>query len=162
MPTVSPGRSAGGLMREAFVCEGIVLPILNVNATQILNEKLAAANQFRRPTKKNLALPADCLHSARSMDPYRRLGALAGNGSYRRGTGTGPGRLGLADSALEKSDFDITRILDDHQLDVDPLLEAGLTPDFRSLGLPFRSELFYKDNVVRVPHGDWDAAHFTK
>ena len=70
------------------------------------------------------------------MDPYRRLGALCGNGSYRGGAGTCPGRLGLADSALEKSDFDITLIFNDHQLNVDPMLEVRLTPDFRRLGLP--------------------------
>ena len=47
------------------------------------------------------------------MNPYRRLGAFCGNGSYRGGTGTGPGRLGLADSTLEKPDFNVALILND-------------------------------------------------
>ena len=96
------------------------------------------------------------------MNAYRRVGAFCGDGSYRGGAGTCPGRLGLADSALEKPGFDSPWILNDHQLNVDPLLETGVMPDLGGLGLPFRSELLYKDDVVRIPHGDGDAAHFTK
>jgi hypothetical protein len=96
------------------------------------------------------------------MNPYRRVGVFCGDGSYRGGAGPCPGRLGLADSALEKSDFDIPRILEHHQFNVDALLEVGMTPYFGGLGLPFRSELLYQDDVVRVSHGNWDAAYFTK
>ena len=58
------------------------------------------------------------------MDPYRRLGAFCGDGSYCGSARTCPGRLGLADSALEKSDFDIPLIFDHHQFNIDPLLEV--------------------------------------
>jgi hypothetical protein len=39
MPTVSPGRSAGGLMRATFGTEGISIRILNANLSHRVNEK---------------------------------------------------------------------------------------------------------------------------
>ena len=67
------------------------------------------------------------------MNPHRRLGAFCRNGSYRGSARTRPGRLGLADSALEESDFDITLIFNDYQLNINSMLEVRLTPDFRRL-----------------------------
>ncbi len=105
-------------------------------------------------------LPANRLNSAGRVHPNRRHGALGRNGSNCRSAGTGSGRLGLADSALEKSDFDITLIFNDYQFNISSLLELRLTPDFRRFGLPAWIEFLHEDDVVRVPHRDRDAAHF--
>ena len=47
-----------------------------------------------------------------------------------------------------------------YYLNVDPLLELPLAPDFGRLALPFRVELLHKYDVVRIPHRNRDAAHF--
>src|SRR6202047_4272052 len=126
-------------------------------------KKLTAANQLCGPPKENLSLlPADSLNSTGCVYPYWGLGASSRNGSHGGSARTGPGRLGFADSALEKSDFDITPIFNDYQFNVDSLLEVRLTPDFRRFGLPCRTEFLHKHNVVRVPHGDRNAAHLRK
>ena len=107
-------------------------------------------------------LPSDGLHSAGRVHPNRRLGALGRNGSDRGSARTSPGRLGFADSAFEKSDFDITLIFHDYQFNISSLLEVRLPPDFRRLSLPRRTEFLHQHNVVRVPHGNRKAAHFRK
>ncbi len=106
----------------------------------MLNEKLSAADELRRPAEKNLLLPADGLHSAGSMHPHWRLGSLRRNGSYRRSARTGAGRLRFSDSALEESDLDITLIFNDHQFNINSMLEVVVTPDLGRLGLPARDE----------------------
>ena len=54
------------------------------------DEKLAAADQLCRTTKKNFALPSDGLHSAGRVDPHRRLDLLCRNRGNGKGVRTVP------------------------------------------------------------------------
>lgn len=51
-------------------------------------------------------------------------------------------------------------VLNAYHLNVDPLFEIPLAPDFCRLALPFGAELLHKYDVVRIPHRNRDTAHF--
>src|ERR1041385_1847286 len=77
MATVSPGWSAGGLMRVgcAGCCAADIRPILP--------EVFSAADQLRRPIEVDrLALPADRLDAAGRRHLQRRHGLLRQDGCY--------------------------------------------------------------------------------
>ena len=66
----------------------------------------------------------------------------------------------FSDSALEESGFDITLIFNDYKFHVNPMLEVMMTPDFGRFSLPTWTEFLHKNDIVRIPHGDRNAAHF--
>src|SRR5581483_12385881 len=69
----------------------------------ILNEKLTAAEQRRRPCKVDLVTPFDALRSSRSMHPQGRSQPMPVNGSHRRRTRPGTSRPCLAHAALPEA-----------------------------------------------------------
>src|SRR5579859_3447314 len=110
MPTVSPGRRAGGLTRLEDIEEEAEL----AGIRPILNEKLAPAEQLRRSGEINIALPAHNLDSTLGFNLERRLAFACGDGSYSRGAGTGAGRARLAHSALKEADLHMVFFISDY------------------------------------------------
>src|SRR5579872_4613880 len=114
MPTVSPGRSAGGLTscgREA----GIEL--------ESDKEEFSLTNQARRSAQENgVPFPADGLRASGRVDFDRGFGVTGSHGSDGRGAGSGPGRLRFSRATLEKTRADIVPAVERDEFDVDSFL----------------------------------------
>ena len=157
MPTVSPGRKAGGLTRlgtiEEETGEGI---------GAILNEKLASADELRRSSEKNFLLPAHDLGSAFGFHLQWGLAFTGDDCGHRRGARTGSRRARLTYSAFEKANLNMVFFIRDYQLNVNPMLEVMMTSNFSGFSLLPWKKFRHKDHEMRIPHRNRNAFHLAR
>src|SRR5258708_19851533 len=99
MPTLSPGRSARGLIREFGEAEGISVFVGHARFDaqgSILNEELAAADESCWTSQINLILPAHRLRSSTRDHLHWRSDAPARYRTHPRPTRSRPPALPLS------------------------------------------------------------------
>ncbi len=128
----------------------------------MLNEKLSAADELRRTPQKNLSLPTNDLRTASGIHSHWGFRAASRNRGHRRSAGPGSRRLRLAYAPLEKAHRYLILITIHYNLNVNPLLEAWMPANFRCQHLPILREIFHKNHIVGVAHGNRNASHFAR
>src|SRR5258708_31712084 len=112
MPTLSPERSARGLIREFGEAEGISVFVGHARFDaqgSILNEELAAADESCWTLQINLILPAHNLSASRRNHRYRRSDASARYRSHRRRARSRTRRLCLSHAPFKQPDLNFIR-----------------------------------------------------
>src|SRR5258708_24701478 len=112
MPTLSPGRSARGLIREFGEAEGISVFVGHARfdaQCSILNEELAAADESCWTSQINLILPSHRLRSSRRDHLHWRSDAPPRYRSHRRRARSRARGLRLSHAPFKQPDFNFTR-----------------------------------------------------
>src|ERR1700676_1348657 len=157
IPTVSPGWSVGGLIRDGIELSGI----LDANLKP-LRKKLSPTNELSRTQQEYFLFPTDRLHSARSMNSQWRLCLCRRYCCYGCCTRPRPRRLSLANSPFEEANVNIAAISDHHELEVNSLFELRQTTDLLSLCSPIGGEPVYEDYIMGIAHRNLNTDYFTR
>src|SRR5438067_957403 len=123
MPTVSPARSARGLVLAAWSAFRM--------GSFILPKKLSPADDTGGSRQKNAAVPANGLRPTRRVHSHRGARPAGKDGGHRRSARPRSRRARLPHSALEEERVQRVRARHLHELDIGTVREILMLADFR-------------------------------